>query len=74
MPKYLAFRKRFCGPVAQLEERLNGIEEVVSSILIGSTNSLMPGELRISIVKTSSVDFRQIPTSVFESIGRMPRR
>jgi hypothetical protein len=34
----------------------------------------MPGELRISIVKTSSVDFRQIPTSVFESIGRMPRR
>ena len=26
------------GLVAQLEERLNGIEEVVSSILIGSTN------------------------------------
>ena|GEM_PF-6226869 len=41
MPKYLAFRTRFCGPVAQLEERLNGIEEVVSSILIGSTNLLI---------------------------------
>jgi hypothetical protein len=27
-----------CGLVAQLEERLNGIEEVVSSNLIGSTN------------------------------------
>jgi hypothetical protein len=27
------------GLVAQLEERLNGIEEVVSSNLIGSTNS-----------------------------------
>ena len=26
------------GLVAQLEERLNGIEEVVSSNLIGSTN------------------------------------
>ena len=26
------------GLVAQLAERLNGIEEVVSSILIGSTN------------------------------------
>ena len=32
------------GLVAQLEERLNGIEEVVSSILIGSTNSRYGGE------------------------------
>ena len=30
--------RRFQGLVAQLEERRNGIAEVVSSILIGSTN------------------------------------
>ena len=34
------------GLVAQLEERLNGIEEVVSSNLIGSTNSLTYNELQ----------------------------
>ena len=34
------------GLVAQLEERLNGIEEVVSSNLIGSTNSFKHNELR----------------------------
>ena len=36
------------GLVAQLEERLNGIEEVVSSNLIGSTNSMINNWLRIS--------------------------
>jgi hypothetical protein len=34
------------GLVAQLEERLNGIEEVVSSNLIGSTNLLIDNKLR----------------------------
>src|SRR5580693_103567 len=34
------------GLVAQLEERLNGIEEVVSSNLIGSTNSFIYNEVR----------------------------
>ena len=33
------------GLVAQLEERLNGIEEVVSSNLIGSTNVRREGQL-----------------------------
>jgi len=32
------------GLVAQLAERLNGIEEVVSSILIGSTTFLSSSE------------------------------
>ena len=49
--KLLAFRaespifppsRDWHGLVAQLEERLNGIEEVVSSILIGSTNYPRP--------------------------------
>ena len=35
---FLTSRKREHGLVAQLEERLNGIEEVVSSNLIGSTS------------------------------------
>jgi hypothetical protein len=35
-PSFLPFTK-VNGLVAQLEERLNGIEEVVSSNLIGST-------------------------------------
>ncbi len=55
MEKLLAFpRKRPIflnlahanGLVAQLEERLNGIEEVVSSNLIGSTNLLIYNKLQ----------------------------
>ena len=50
--KVLAFRRQkplfgsSHGLVAQLAERLNGIEEVVSSILIGSTTFPTPGRIR----------------------------
>lgn len=33
-----------CGAIAQLGERLNGIQEVVGSIPIGSTSSLPPNK------------------------------
>jgi hypothetical protein len=43
MPNFTSPFANANGLVAQLEERLNGIEEVVSSNLIGSTNSASYG-------------------------------
>jgi hypothetical protein len=41
-PSPTLYNPRPCGAVAQLGERLNGIQEVVGSIPIGSTISLFP--------------------------------
>jgi hypothetical protein len=41
-PTLTRYNPPSCGAVAQLGERLNGIQEVVGSIPIGSTSFLLP--------------------------------
>jgi hypothetical protein len=52
-PSFLPFTQ-VNGLVAQLEERLNGIEEVVSSNLIGSTISQPAVNHRVVFIKATT--------------------
>jgi hypothetical protein len=58
----------FCGVVAQLGERLNGIQEVVSSILISSTTKNPDFYQEVGVF--SFCLFRQLPKICVRSVCR----